>query len=66
MMDSKFENIDSFTEMLYLVSYRLLSHLVRQTQGESKRIEYVPKDNSFRPVIYDAKNLAYPLTTKEQ
>lgn len=55
MMDSKFENIHWFTEILHLVSYRLLSNLVRQTLGESERIEYVPKDKSLRPAMYDAK-----------
>lgn len=34
-MDSKFENIHSFTEILHLVSYQLLSNLVRQTLGGS-------------------------------
>lgn len=47
MMDSKFENIHWFTEILHLVSCRLLSNLVRQTLGNLSGSNTFRKTRAF-------------------
>lgn len=63
MMDSKFENMHSFTEILHLVSYGLLSNLVRQTLGESERIEHVPRAFALRSTTLKSSIPAYDQRT---